>query len=95
MTGQLNIRRNNNMGNEAPIYQVRYEDQAGNSFAGSMDGRELHDLLYWKLAIDASDETLDREYERLLAEGHITFGEIDLRESELAGAGLKFLPAEG
>ena len=32
---------------------------------------------------------------RLLREGRLTFPEIDLKESELAGAGLKYLPAEG
>jgi len=95
MHGTLDIRRNSNVTSSVPVYQVRYEDLSGNSFMGSMNADDLHELLYRKLAMDVTDEELDRDYNRLIQDGHIAFPEIDLRENELAGAGLRYLPAEG
>jgi len=95
MHGTLDIRRNTNVTDKAPIYEVRYEDLCGNSFAGSMNPDDLHELLYNKLAMDVTDEDLDRDYDHLIRKGYFTFPEIDLRENELAGAGLRYLPAEG
>jgi hypothetical protein len=95
MHGTLDIRRNSKLTSTIPVYQVRYEDLAGNSFMGSMNSDDLHELLYRKLAMDITDYELDRDYDRLIREGHITLPEIDLRENELAGAGLKYLPAGG
>jgi hypothetical protein len=73
---------------------VRYEDLAGNSFVATMNKDELRELLYVKLGIAIDDSELDREYNRLITEGHIRFPEIVMREEELAGAGLRYLPAE-
>jgi len=95
MHGILDIRRNSNLTSTVPVYQVRYEDLAGNSFMGSMNSDDLHELLYRKLAMDMTDDELDRDNDRLIREGHITVPEIDLRKNELAGAGSKSLPAEG
>ena len=55
MHGTLDIRRNTNGTDKAPIYEVRYEDLCGNSFAGSMNPDDLHELLYNKLAMDVTD----------------------------------------
>ena len=93
MHGTLAIRRNTRVGSTVDIYQVRYEDLAGNSFVASMNQKELRELLYDKLAVGLSDDELDREYNRLTDEGHIMFPEIEMREEELAGAGLRYLPA--
>jgi len=95
MHGTLDIRRNSNVASPVEIYQVRYEDPTGNSFVASMNKDELRELLYRKLALDLSNEELDSDYARLVREGHIIFPEIEVRENELAGAGLRYLPAEG
>ena len=93
MHGTLDIRRNPWVGSSVEVYQVRYEDLAGNSFVASMNKDELRELLYVKLGIAIDDSELDREYNRLINEGHIRFPEIVMREEELAGAGLRYLPA--
>ena len=95
MHGSLDIRRNTNLQSTVQIFQVRYEDLAGNAFAASMNKDDLRELLYDKLALDLSDEELDSEYKRLLDDGHIILPEIEIRDEEVAGAGLKYLPAEG
>jgi hypothetical protein len=95
MHGSLDIRRNTNLQSDIQVYQVRYEDLEGNSFSASMNKEDLRELLYEKLALDLSDEQLDAEYDRLSREGHIIFPEIELRDNELAGAGLQYLPSEG
>ena len=95
MHGSLDIRRNTNLQSDIHVYQVRYEDLEGNSFSASMNKEDLRELLYEKLALDLSDEQLDAEYDRLSREGHIIFSEIELRDNELAGAGLQYLPSEG
>lgn len=95
MHGSLDIRRNTNLQNDIQVYQVRYEDLEGNSFSASMNKEDLRELLYEKLALDLSDQQLDAEYDRLSREGHIIFSEIELRDNELAGAGLRYLPSEG
>ena len=95
MHGTLNIRCDSALQGTPVVYQVRYEDLSGNSFAGSLNKEDLRDLLYRKLSININDHDLECDYDRLLREGRLTFPEIDLKESELAGAGLKYLPAEG
>src|SRR5205807_3091352 len=86
MHGTLDIRRNTDLASTSEIYQVRYEDLAGESFAASMDKDDLHDLLYHKLAMKLTNEDLDRAYERATCDGHVTFPEIEMRENELVGA---------
>lgn len=93
MHGTLDIRRSN--GGAPEIYQVRYEDLAGDYFAASMDEQELHDLLYHKLPIDLDPGDLDSAYSRLKNEGHFTFPELEFKEDELTGAGLQYLPQAG
>ena len=95
MHGTFDIRRTTNAGSTVERYQVRYEDLAGNSFAGNMDSGDLRELLYDKLSLGLTDDQLDQDYDRLRREGHIVFPEIEMREEELAGAGLTYLPAEG
>jgi len=94
MHGTFAIRRTSNAGT-VERYQVRYEDLAGNSFAGNMDSQDLRVLLYDKLSLGLTNDQLDQDYDRLLREGHIVFPEIEMREEELAGAGLNYLPVEG
>jgi hypothetical protein len=94
MHGTLDVRRNT-IGTDGEMYQVRYEDLAGESFTGSMNRDELHALLYDKLALSLSDEELNRAYECITRDGHITFPEIEARADELAGAGLRYLAPEG
>jgi hypothetical protein len=93
MHGSLDIRRSN--GGAPEVYQVRYEDLAGDYFAASMDEKELHDLLYNKLPIDLDSGDLDSAYTRLKNEGHVTFSELEIKEEELTGAGLQYLPQAG
>jgi formamidopyrimidine-DNA glycosylase len=95
MHGILDILRNTNDAGDIQRYQVRYEDLAGNSFIGSMDEQELHDLLYHKLPMSIGDAELDSSYERLKEKGRITMKTLDLDQNALAGAGLEYLPAEG
>jgi hypothetical protein len=95
MHGTLDIRRNSNAASTPEIYQVRYEDLAGESFTASMEKEDLHELLYHKLALNLTNEDLDRAYERITREGHVSFPEIEMRENELAGAGLRYLAPEG
>lgn len=93
MHGTLDIRKNSLTGG-SDIYQVRYEDLAGNSFAGSMSNHELRDLLYHKVALSLSDAELEMDFDRLAREGHLRFDEIQVKASELAGAGLRYLEPE-
>ena len=59
MHGTLDIRKNAS-GSGFDVYQVRYEDLAGNSFAGSMSNEDLRELLYHKLALPLTDAELER-----------------------------------
>ena len=93
MHGTLDIRKNPSLGS-TDIYQVRYEDLAGNSFAGSMNNEDLHELLYHKLALPLTDAELEMDFDRLGREGHLRFEEIQVKASELAGAGLRYLEPE-
>ena len=95
MHGTLDIRRNSNPASSVEVFQVRYEDLAGESFAGSMNRDELRELLYHKLALNLGDGDLDRAYENVMKEGHVILPEIEMRENELAGAGLRYLETEG
>lgn len=95
MEGTLDIQRISNPGSSQEHYQVRYEDVIGEAFVGGMDREELHDLLYKKLALDVSNEDLDRSLEVLIRDGRVLFPEIVLKPDELAGAGLKYLEVEG
>jgi hypothetical protein len=95
MHGTFAIRRTSNSESTVERYQVRYEDLAGNSFAGNMDSQDLRVLLYDRLSLGLTNDQLDQDYDRLLREGHIFFPEIEMREEELAGAGLTYLPDEG
>jgi len=92
MHGTLDVRK---FGSNGEFYQVRYEDLAGDAFTGSMSSAELHELLYDKLALNLTDEELDRAYQRLARDGRVLFPEIEVRGEELEGAGLKFLQVEG
>ena len=93
MHGTLDIRRNAGLSG-GDIYQVRYEDLAGNSFAASMNNDDLRELLYHKLALPLSDAELQMDFDRLVREGHIRFEEIQVKASDLAGAGLRYLEPE-
>jgi hypothetical protein len=95
MQGILNLQRISNDGSTIARYQVRYEDLAGNSFVGSMDEQDLHELLYHKLPMAMADDQLDNSYQRLKQNGRLTMQELEFDENTLAGAGLTFLPAEG
>ena len=94
MHGTLDIRRNSGLGSGVDVYQVRYEDLAGNSFTGSMNNDDLHELLYHKLALPLTDSELETDFARLVREGHLRFEEIELKASELAGAGLRYFEPE-
>ncbi|HVH86467.1 MAG TPA: hypothetical protein VM912_07060 [Terriglobales bacterium] len=52
MHGTLDVRR---IGSDGETYQVRYEDLAGDSFTGSMNHEQLHELLYDKLGLNLTD----------------------------------------
>jgi len=95
MEGTLDIQRISDPNSSQEHYQVRYEDVIGETFVGGVDQEELHDLLYRKLALDLSDEDLERSLEALVRDGRVLFPEIVLKPDELAGAGLKYLPVEG
>lgn len=94
MHGTLDIRKNAGPGTGIEIYQVRYEDLAGNSFTGSMNNDDLRELLYHKLALPLTDDELQIDFARLVREGHLRFEEIEMKASELAGAGLRYLEPE-
>ena len=95
MEGTLDIQRISNPGSSQEHYQIRYEDVIGEAFVGGMDREELHDLLFRKLAMNVSNEDLERSLEVLVRDGRVLFPEIALKPDELAGAGLKYLPVEG
>lgn len=94
MHGTLDIRKTTTSGSGLESYQVRYEDLAGNSFAGSMSNEDLRELLYHKLALPLTDAELELDFDRLVREGHLRFDEIQVKASELAGAGLRYLEPE-
>ena len=94
MHGTLDIRKTTTLGSGIESYQVRYEDLAGNSFAGSMSNEDLRELLYHKLSLPLTDTELEMDFDRLVREGHVRFDEIQVKASELAGAGLRYLEPE-
>lgn len=94
MHGTLDIRKTITLGGGHESYQVRYEDLAGNSFAGSMSNEDLRELLYHKLSLPLTDAELEMDFDRLVREGHVRFDEIQVKASELAGAGLRYLEPE-
>ena len=94
MHGTLDIRKTATLGSAIESYQVRYEDLAGNSFAGSMNNEDLRELLYHKLSLPLTDAELEMDFDRLVREGHVRFDEIQVKASELAGAGLRYLEPE-
>ena len=94
MHGTLDIRKNASVATGVDLYQVRYEDLAGNSFAASMNNEDLRELLYHKLALPLTDDELETDFDRLVREGHLRFDEIEVKASELAGAGLRYLEPE-
>jgi len=93
MHGTLDIRKTA-LSSGADTFHVRYEDLAGNSFAASMNNDDLRELLYHKLALPLTDAELEMDFDRLVREGHIRFEEIQVKASELAGAGLRYLEPE-
>ena len=94
MHGTLDIKKAI-AGPDGEMYQVRYEDLAGESFTASMNKEDLHELLYDKLSLELTDGELDHAFERVTHDGHVTFPEIEMRVEELAGAGLRYLAPEG
>lgn len=95
MHGTLDIRKAFSASPNGDVYQVRYEDLAGESFMASMDKEDLRKLLYDKLAINLPDGELDRAFDCAVHDGHMIFPEIEMREDELAGAGMRYLAPEG
>jgi hypothetical protein len=95
MHGTLDIRKAAAGPVDAELYQIRYEDLGGESFTASMNKEDLHELLYDKLSLHLADGELDRAFDRVLHDGHVTFPEIEMREEELAGVGLRYLAPEG
>lgn len=63
--------------------------------AVSVDPHDFRELLYDKLELNLTNEELDRHYDHLQRDGRIVFPKIEMREEELAGAGVTYLPAEG
>src|SRR5690242_8057796 len=70
MHGTLDVRR---FGSNGEFYQVRYEDLAGDAFTGSMSHEQVHELLYEKLALNLTDEELERACQRLARDGRVLF----------------------
>ena len=95
MHGTLDIRKAVTAPPGAEVYQIRYEDLTGESFTASMNKEDLHELLYDKLSLHVPDGELDRAFDRVLHDGYIRFPEIEMKEEELAGAGLRYLAPEG
>ena len=95
MHGKLDIRKAVAASPGPDTYQVRYEDLAGQSFTASMNKEDLHELLYDKLSLELPDGELDRAFDRIVQDGHVSFSEIQMREEELAGVGLRYLGPEG
>ncbi len=95
MHGKLDIRKAVAASPGADIYQVRYEDLAGESFTASMNKEDLHELLYDKLSLDLPDGELDRAFDSVVQDGYVSFPELEMREEELAGVGLRYLGPEG
>ena len=95
MHGTLDIRRDSSMNPASVMYQVRYEDLAGNSFVASMNEDDLHELLYERLPLDIASCDLVRQYDLVRQGGHVSFPEMEVKEDQLAGVGLKYLATEG
>ena len=95
MHGTLDIRKATTAPPGGEIFQIRYEDLGGESFTGSMNKEELHELLYDKLALDLPARELDLAFDRVIRDGYVSFPELEMREEELAGVGLRYLGPEG
>jgi len=95
MHGTLDIRKAASASPDGDIFQIRYEDLAGESFSASMNKEELHELLYEKLSLDLPNRELDLAFDRVVRDGYVSFPELEMREEELAGVGLRYLGPEG
>ena len=95
MHGTLDIRKAASASPDGDIFQIRYEDLAGESFTASMSKEELHELLYEKLSLDLPNSELDLAFDRVVRDGYVSFPELEMREEELAGVGLRYLGPEG
>src|SRR5437764_14798303 len=93
MHGPLDLRKNTSR-HGFDVYQVRYEAHDCNYFARSMSNQDLRELLYLTLALPLTDAELEMDFDQLVREGHLRFDEIEMKASELAGAGLRYLEPE-
>lgn len=95
VTGSLTIQRLTNLNGATPMYQVLFEDLAGNIFSGSMGMAEIEELLLRHLNLISTREDVAEVMAEVDGETNAFMENVSLEEQDLAGAGLKYLPQAG
>ena len=86
--GRFQIKRISPEG--APItYQISHELFQGGAFVGSVEGEHLEDFLRDKLRL--RQESVDALMRAVRERGHVILPDLELSESDMAGAGLQYL----
>lgn len=94
-TGTLDILRLGNPGGTGELYDVRFEDLAGNSYTASMSLEDVEELLYNKLTLKIDEEVLRSYLDELDRNGRVTIESLRVSGSSLVNAGLHYLPYAG
>lgn len=93
--GTLDIQKLSNPGSTRDVYQVHFEDLAGNTYDASMSDADLEDVLHNKLRLDMEIDDLHACINQLRRTGRVTLEDIVIAEAELLSSGLKYLPYAG
>ncbi len=95
VNGSLTIQKLSNLSSSVALYQVLFEDLAGNLFAGSISRDELDRLLLRDLGVVESAEDVSEILGCVDAGTGSTLENVTLSEQDLVGAGLHYLPQAG
>jgi hypothetical protein len=93
--GTLDIQKLSNTGSSIDVYQVHFEDLAGDNYTASMSGAEVEELLYNKLRLDMEVDDLHAFIDELRRTGRTRVENIETGKAELVGSGLIYLPYAG
>jgi len=93
--GTLDIQKLSNPGSTGDVYQVHFEDLAGNTYNAGMSKVEVENLLYNKLGLNMEVDDLHASIDELKHIGRVTLENIETEETELVNSGLVSLPYAG
>lgn len=87
--GRFQIKRISPEGRNTPTYQISFERFQGGEFVGSVEAAHLEQFLRDKLRL--TESSVQELMDELRSRGHVIITDLELSESDLAGAGLDYL----